>query len=303
VRAFGIPSNKEDGAMVNGLLPKKIAYYSVGVFNGDGQNFKNTDSKFDLMGRAWVAPLAAAGIKELEDAEIGGSFWVGKRGTAGLPLTTQTTQGGLTFLDNKLTVPGAAAMTTSPAELHQAEHMTALALEVNVPVMHRFGARYEYVHKSQDLSVNNIATPATPVAISPAKLEGYSMYGELWFWLVGDDTILPQAGLELQPRLKKYENAAPRHGVMLAARLERLNETVSVANPGALAADHLSGTHGVTSGEFGVNYWYSKRYRATFNYVLNSFGGSADGNLSGLKTTLNQHTTEHEFLFRMAVAL
>ena len=51
VRAFGIPSNKEDGLMAFGWLPRHFAYYSVGVFNGDGMNFKNQDLNPAVMGR------------------------------------------------------------------------------------------------------------------------------------------------------------------------------------------------------------------------------------------------------------
>src|SRR6185369_8178173 len=55
VRAFGIPSNKEMGAMAHGFVPLELSgkselskfwYYSFGVFNGDGQNFRNADNKF-----------------------------------------------------------------------------------------------------------------------------------------------------------------------------------------------------------------------------------------------------------------
>src|SRR6185503_9683307 len=65
VRAFGIPSNKEQGAMVHGMLPGKVAYYSLGVFDGDGTNFKNQDDNFDVLGRAWVAPFAMAKLELL----------------------------------------------------------------------------------------------------------------------------------------------------------------------------------------------------------------------------------------------
>jgi len=41
VRAFGIPQNKENGAFLFGWLPKRVAYYSLGLANGDGQNFKD----------------------------------------------------------------------------------------------------------------------------------------------------------------------------------------------------------------------------------------------------------------------
>jgi len=49
VRAFGVPTNKELGGMVHGYNDDRNAYYSLGVFNGDGQNFKNVDDKFDVI--------------------------------------------------------------------------------------------------------------------------------------------------------------------------------------------------------------------------------------------------------------
>jgi len=50
------------------------------------------------------------------------------------------------------------------------------------------------------------------------------------------------------------------------------------------------------SRELGVNYWHSKRYRATFNYVVNHFGGDTPF-ITGLPSAYEQ-----EFLFRLAVA-
>jgi len=49
VRAFGVPTNKEIGGMVHGYNDARNAYYSLGVFNGDGQNFKNVDDKFNMI--------------------------------------------------------------------------------------------------------------------------------------------------------------------------------------------------------------------------------------------------------------
>jgi phosphate-selective porin OprO and OprP len=148
VRAFGVPSNKESGAMVHGIAPNKGFYYSIGVFNGDGQNFKNADSKFDIIGRAWVAPLALAGEKSLEDIEVGGSLWLGTRAAGtGLPLAKQTTQGQLVFLDNAWALPAAMmGGADTPVELHQDGDLKAFAIEANVPIQHKYGARFEYVH-------------------------------------------------------------------------------------------------------------------------------------------------------------
>ena len=54
----------------------------------------------------------------------------------------------------------------------------------------------------------------------------------------------------------------------------------------------------MTSWELGVNYWRSKRFRATANYILNHFDGDTPF-ITGLKG----NKTEHEFAFRLGIAL
>ncbi len=49
-----------------------------------------------------------------------------------------------------------------------------------------------------------------------------------------------------------------------------------------------------------MNYWHSKRFRATFNYVVNHFGQGSGA--SGIPTNLAS-PWEQEFLFRLAIAL
>ena len=73
----------------------------------------------------------------------------------------------------------------------------------------------------------------------------------------------------------------------------------------ALASDPYSaGPFTVNSFELGVNYWHSKRFRATFNYVLNMFDGDASAFAKDLKTTkLGGNDSEHEFMLRLGIAL
>ncbi|HEX7479576.1 MAG TPA: porin [Polyangiales bacterium] len=307
VRAFGIPTNKEVGSMIHGVLPNSIAYYSLGVFNGDGQNFKNVDADFDLMGRAWISPAALANLSALEGAEIGASFWAGKRGATGLPLSPLTTQGGFAFSELKGTsVPTAASATGKPLEVHQHGNLTAFALELNLPLVHRYGLRVEYVHKNQELGIDDISQISSGklTPLSTAKRSGWSAYGELWWWAVGDDTIIGAPGLQLPPRLKAFSTETPRHGLMFAARLERLDTQLTSNMPLGVASVGTNATSGetaVTSFEVGVNYWYSKRFRATLNYVHNHF----DGTSQGIKNAVakNGSSGEDEFLARLAVAL
>jgi len=300
VRAFGIPDNKEIGAMVHGFNDPRNFYYSIGFFNGDGQNYRNADGNVDLMARGWVAPLSFSGDGPLHDITIGGSFWTGNRSRPGtLALANQTTQGGFTFLSFSQ-FNWMNGMTTTPVQFRQVGRMYAAAGELNAPIDHKFGARYELVWKHNPLSADSIATNGSGTILGGADLRGYSMYGELWYWVLGDDRIIgDQQGLQPFPRFKKFGVRPPQRGVMLATRLEYLNEKLEQQPDLAtlMLPSSAIGTTKVTSWELGVNYWHSKRFRATANYVLNHFGGDTPF-INGLKSK-----NEQEFLFRLGIAL
>ncbi len=302
VRAFGAPSNKEVGSMLHGMLPDKVAYYSLGLFNGDGQNFANSDSDFDFLGRAWVAPLALAHLPDWEEVTLGGSFWVGERGRNGLPFPAQATQGGLRFLENRFIMPPAmAGAAGTKMELHQRGDLAAYAFELDLPILHRAGVRFEYVHRNQDVAEVDGAAAAGGklMELGHGTLNGFSLYGEAWFWILGDDRLIGRPGLQLPPRLRIRDAEAPRHGLMVAARIERLQETLTSDMPAL--DDPAVGKTEVTSFELGVNYWFSRRFRATFNYVLNRFGGNAKA-VDDVKKVVGGGT-EHELLTRLGIAL
>ena len=298
VRAFGIPSNKEIGAMVHGLLPSKLVYYSVGAFNGDGQNFKNLDNAIDVMGRAWVAPFAGLKGSPVEFVTLGGSFWVGYRGTKGLPLTAQQTQGGFRYFGDKWTSPSKTSL-----ELHQHGNLHALALELDAPIAHRYGLRFEYVNKFQQLGEDDVSQAAsgTLTTMGQAALSGWSMYVQGWVWLLGDDTIVGRPGLQLPSRFEKFGTKEARHGVQLLARFERLDERITSNTPEL--ADPNVGRTTVTSLQVGVTYWYTKRYRAMVNYVFNNFEGDSRAVSATTWGNLGGGHNEHEVLFRLGVAL
>jgi hypothetical protein len=291
VRAFGIPSNKELGAMVHGIHPDKLFYYSVGVFNGDGQNSRNVDKDFDVMGRAWVAPLALSSLEAVKPVTIGGSFWLGQR-NKGPAFSAQTTQGGFVFLKPTWSVPGAMGAAATNYELRQNGDLTAFAAELDMPIDHKYGLRVEYVHKEQDLASN-------AMAVGPSKLKGDAGYGQIWAWVIGDDKIIGPPALQLPTRIKKFGTTAPRLGLMLTARIDLLDQKITEADETAAMSlgNPAAGHTKVTSFEFGANLWYSKRFRATFNYLFNHFGGDTSY-IQGLKSK-----DEHEFGFRLGIAL
>ena len=302
VRAFGIPDNKETGAMLHGFNDNRNYYYSVAVLNGDGQNFKNADREFDWMGRAWVAPFSFSGDGPLHDVEIGASLWTGDRANTLAP-TSQTTQGGFTFLNfgQFNTTYGTTANTAM--QLRQVGRMNAAAGELNAPINHKYGVRGEFVWRHSPLSEEIIDSSGAGMIVRAADLKGYSFYGEAWVWLMGDDRIIgDQQGLEPFLRYKKFGVRPIQNGLMIAARYEHLDENVTadtIATTIVPDAPALGKTV-VDSGELGVNYWHSKRFRATFNYVLNHFGRGSDANAT-LKALSSPW--EQEFLFRLAIAL
>ncbi|HVU50045.1 MAG TPA: porin [Polyangia bacterium] len=310
VRAFGIPTNKEEGAMLHGTNDARNYYYSAGFFNGDGQNFKNLDNSFDFMGRGWISPTSFLGEGPLHDITLGGSYWTGNRNFAN-PLANQTTAGGFKILDASTPKLGMDTTTLN----QQGRHHT-WALEVNAPIAHKFGVRWEFVHKNQPLSV--IDTTMGPTSIAAGMhLKGSSQYFEAWAWVMGDDRIVGEPGMQMPTRYKKFGVKPPQHGLMLAARLELLDETLSADDQGGPVAllavkPNSYGQTKVTSFTLGANYWISKRFRTMFNWTLNDFGGDANyvtcpasmmpascGSLKGLGNA----KTEQEFSFRLAIAL
>jgi phosphate-selective porin len=307
VRAFGIPDNKEMGAMLLGFNDARNFHYSVALVNGDGQNFKNADGDFDLMGRGWVAPFSFTGDGPLHDVEIGASFWTGNRSRAansglGLALPSQTTQAGFAFLNTgSYTVGTGSAATTY--QLRQVGRLNSYALELNAPVSHRYGVRGEFVWRHSPLSEEVIASNGGGTIAGGAELRGSSFYGEVWAWILGDDKIIgDQQGLEPFARFSKFGVKPVRDGLMVALRYEHLDETLSEDADAAMLklGDKAVGKTVVDSGSLGINYWRSKRFRWTFNYVVNHFdrGAEATPYLQALPSAWEQ-----EFLFRFAVAL
>lgn len=301
VRAFGIPTNKEQGFMLHGTNNDRNFYYSFALLDGDGQNFKNVDNNFDFMGRWWIAPLSFLGPNIAHDVTLGGSYWTGNR-TFADPPSNQTTAGNFTILNfgPKGTIGNDATLVNQQGRLH------AWALEANVPIMHKYGFRWEYVHKNQPLSLidqtmSNTGTGVESIAAA-MSLKGSSQYFEAWAWVMGDDRIVGEPGLQLPTRLKKFGVKAPQHGLMLVARLELLDETFSADTPVPTGVTLAGlGKTKLTSYALGFNYWISKRFRTSFNWVLNHFDKDVANPSSYVKGLASPN--EQEFSFRLAIAL
>ena len=79
--------------------PNAEVYYIVGVYNGDGPNRPNADSRYDLAGRVFARPLADGSDRLFSQLQVGASGRYGSRDRSyvGYDVPTLTTQGGYAF--------------------------------------------------------------------------------------------------------------------------------------------------------------------------------------------------------------
>jgi phosphate-selective porin OprO/OprP len=289
-RTLGAPRNKDVGAMVHGLLADGRFYYAAGLFNGEGPGFRNLDNQTDVIGRLVWAPLAD-GDGPWRRLAVGGSAWRGNH-VLGPEAPTQATPGGVVFFHTRWPLgPGQPGGAT-----HEQGSVQAFAGELNVPLGDRFGLRGEFVWKKQHL-VDGTVGPSGFSPAGPATLDGLAGYGEVWFWLLGGQSMRPRPGLELPWRPIPASQPALPDGLMVALRGEVLKEdftsqVTTLGNPGIA-------TTRVVSGTAGVNYWRGRYVRLSANYVLHQWSGTSET----IQSLATASRWEHEVLVRFALSL
>jgi hypothetical protein len=291
VRLLGAPRNKDVGAMVAGLLGDSF-YYSAGLFDGEGAGqFRNLDNQPDAIGRLVVAPW---GFRHLA---VGGSGWFGDH-VFGPQFPMQATPGGVAFF-----TPSWVTNQTTPTTIELREDGTEMAVagEVNFPLTSRMGLRGEAVYKTQHLLEADVSLlPTGPLQPrGAATLTGIAGYAEMWFWILGDDRLLPAPGLELPARLGRGpgEGRPFDDGLMFAVRGEVLKEDLTSNAPNL--GDPNRATTRVISSTVGLNYWRGSLVRLSVNYVAHYWSGTSE-NVKVLQAT---GALEHELLLRFAMCL
>ncbi len=128
-RSLGAPRNKEVGVMAHGLVGDGRFYYSAGLFNGEGPEFRNVDNQSDTIGRLVATPFAG-GARWWSRWSIGGSVWYGNH-VLGPTAPVQATPGGMVFFE-----PHWTSGQTAPRsfELHENGTVTAFGGELNLPI-------------------------------------------------------------------------------------------------------------------------------------------------------------------------
>jgi hypothetical protein len=341
VRTFGVPFNKETGVMLWGWLPRNTAYYSIGMFNGNGQQLKNQDNSFALIGRAFVAPVAWMPLSEqpsfawLKRIEVGASIWYQKNtnvagaaapstGAGQNDLQSMSTQGGFTFFNpsyNQLTYTDPTLGGTANQRSHLAPFGNDLrwAVELDVPIKW-VGFRFELVKQNielaeyYDLPVPNAAALKRNGPIrgngSPqsANLDGYSYYIELYGWLLGDVTFLEQPGVEPMPHLKEFKTAKrPKWGLMLALKYEHLQMDMNNL-PNYLPVDPMTmmPKTDTAQGHYSVDaveFGVNAWGTKHVRLTFNYIANYIDGDATNVTKNIFYKKWEHEVLFRMGINL
>jgi hypothetical protein len=341
VRAFGVPSNKENGAMIWGWLPKSVAYYSLGIFNGDSQFYKNQDNNFALIGRAFVAPVAWMSLADrpsfswLKRIEVGASVWYQRNsnlggfvtpstGAAQNDVAPMTTQGGFTFFNpsyNQLTFtdPVLGGSANQRSHLAPFGNETKWAVELDVPIKW-VGVRFELVHQYlelaeyYDLPVPNAAALKRNGPVrggggpQSANMDGLSYYIELYGWILGDVTFLEQPGLELMPHIKKWSTAKqPKWGLMVALKYDHLQFDMNNL-PSYLPNDPMTmmPKPDTAQGRYTVDaitLGVNAWGTKHVRLTFNYVANYIDGDAPNVKKNLFYQKWEHEVLLRMGIAL
>jgi Phosphate-selective porin O and P len=291
VRAVGIPSNKEIGAMVWGETSNRLFYYSAGPFNGDGQNRPNVDARFDVIGRLVLHPLATTNVgdKTLRDMQIGASGRYGSRDKkwVSYDYPVMTTQGAYAFWSPVYTG------SRGPTHVIPSGDQLAVAGELRVPI-DRFDLTSELVYIRNNTREALEGFEATN-SERFGRIEGVSYYAMAGFWLLGKRDINGVPGYGNSPRLDwtQVDPLEPPQAVQLLVKWEQVSLKYDSAKRGGLPdAKSVDGSIRANALSFGANYWATKHVRLSMNYLYEVF----------------PHTTQalhelHELLARIAIAL
>lgn len=273
VRTLAAPFTRDIGAMAWGEAPSKHVYYTVGLYNGDGPNRPNADSRFDYVGRVFVRPFIADKRSLVENAQIGVSAKYGTRDATqvGYDVPTMTTQGGYAFWKATYRDSIGRWMHILPSA-----KQAAVGAELYVPI-DGFDLQGEIIYSYQETREAIDGYQLSPFTERTGTLEGYGYYVQAGYWIVGNRDIvgLPSYGRPLHADLAAPAKPA-KHGLQALARFEKLMLSYAGATRGGLLDPKTpNGDIEVNAITLGVNYWATRHLRFGVNYGVYQFPGSA----------------------------
>jgi phosphate-selective porin len=275
VRDVAVPTQKQIGLMLWGEAFKVLSY-SIGVFDGEGQNRPNVDSKGDVFARVYVTPLVSR-TDALKNLEFGASVREGSRdhNYVNYDVPALTTQGQYAFWNPTYT--GSAGLT----HIIYSGSQRGVAAEARVPYgLVDLTAEVAYIDKGTREAVDGMQAAPSPRF---GSLRGYSYYLELGYWPLGNRDINGLPGVQNMPHVDfaKPDKAIPERALQLLAKWEQVHLTyASARRSGSPDVKNVDGDIRVDAFSLGANYWLTKHLRFTVNYVLNVFPDSAPSSAS-----------------------
>jgi phosphate-selective porin len=306
VRNTGAPNLRDIGAMVWGEPQNRLFYYSVGVFNGDGPNRLNADSRFDVFGRAFVRPFATRGKGSIKDLDVGISARGGSRDSrlVGYDMPSMTTPGNYAFWKATYRDSQNRLIHILPSTVQE-----AFAADVYAP-LGPIDATAEIIYSSSDtreaadgFQLQNNSN------LRRGDLSGVGWYGQLGVWLLGDRTTIgfPSYGRPTHVDLDKTPPSRPVNAVEVLAKFEQLRvDYTGNSRGGTNDSKTPNGGINVDDLALGVNYWATKHVRVSANYGFYVFSDRALWPGTGLAAGVDSSAkssghTLHEIAARVGV--
>ena len=284
VRAVGAPTQRDIGAMLWGELGHRghgalLSYYA-GIFDGDGPNRFNVDSRFDGIGRVVVKPFAAVSLAGLDtallaplrDAQVGVSGRYGSRDPhlVGYDMYPLTTAGGFAFWKPTYKDSLGRTLHILPSAVQ-----TGLAFDAYVPLGH-FDLTGEAVYIDDHTREAVDGYQLSPFTERTGALQGTTGYVSVGYWFLGDRSLIgfPSSGKPNHLDLHTV-GEGPSHGLEVLLKGEDLVLTYDGASRGgSLDPKTPDGRIHVLSATAGANYWATKHVRVSVNYSVYDFPGS-----------------------------
>jgi phosphate-selective porin len=272
VRNIGAPLQRDIGAMYWGESPDHLLYYAVALLNGDGPNRINTDTRYEVSGRAVLRPFATSTTSPTRWAQIGFSARQSSADPTrvGYDLPSLSTQDGFVFWK-----PTYRDSYNRLIHIMPSTGQWALAGDVYLPI-ENFDFTGEFIY-----AVDNTREAVDGYQLSNyterlGDLKGYGWYAQVGYWLVGDHDII---GYPSYGRPVHVDLTAPQRqhtqGLQALAKFEQLRLTYDGnARGGGLDSKTPNGEINVDALEFGLNYWATKHLRIGVNYDFNVFPDS-----------------------------
>ncbi len=272
VRNIGAPLQRDIGAMFWGESPDRTIYYCAGIFDGDGPNRPNADSRYDFAARFFARPFATSTDRPIKWAQIGASLHEGSRDATqvGYDMPSLTTQEGYAFWKPTYTDSFGRLIHIMPSAVQ-----TAVAGDIYVPI-ENFDFTGEFIYVDYDTREAVDGLQLSPFTERTGTFKGYGYYAEINYWILGDHDLLGYPSYQRPLHLDlRVAQKPPQHGLQALVRFEQMHLTYSGASRGgAVDPKTPNGDIDVLSVSLGVNYWATRHLRVSLNYGYYVFPGS-----------------------------